>query len=385
MEEVERNLWHNHYIEGGNGAGASAVNATWACEFVTDSHHVGVLVKVDDALDMYETRSYLMADPTVNNETVSNGVPLAWELGLYGNRTGKEGIIGGYNVDSKGYRGAAYASCENFGQSIMINFTSPNPGRSLYHLVLIGGKGSGTVEFLVKTVFDAALQAATVPGPRVYLGDAVTLVYVSNSTDLVNATPRYSFTGWANMTSVSMELVDNRTCRVNVPGQPAGTNLVYGVVATDILRDVLIANGSYNVKTSSLLSISLVRQTVTLGENITVTGNLTPANSGMPISLYFTSGNESETVVVYTLQDGSFTASYRPDVSGEWSVQARFFESDSVYGSITSELLVQVDEPSFFAVYSLYIAIGAGGSAAAAVVSIVFLRKWRGKAVEEEW
>jgi hypothetical protein len=334
---------------------------------------------------VYEARLFLMADPTVKNETVLNDVPLAWEAGLYGNRTGKEDIIGGYNVDSKGYRGAAYASCENFGQSIMINFTSPNPGRSLYHLVLIGGKGSGTVEFLVKTVFDAALQAATVPGPRVYPGDAVTLVYVSNSTDLVNATLQYSVTGWTNMTSVSMELVDNRTCRVNVPGQAAGTNLVYGVVAIDILRDVLIANGSYNVKTSSLLSISLVRQTVTLGENITVTGNLTPANSGMPISLYFTSGNESETVVVYTLQDGSFTASYRPDVSGEWSVQARFFESDSVYGSITSELLVQVDEPSFFAVYSLYIAIGAGASAAAAVVSIVFLRKWRGKAVEEEW
>jgi hypothetical protein len=187
------------------------------------------------------------------------------------------------------------------------------------------------------------------------------------------------------MTSIDMALVDNRTCRVNVPGQAAGTTVVYGVVATDMLRDVLVANGSYSVKMSSSLNISLVRQAVTLGENIIVTGNLTPASGGESISLYFVSGNESETVVVYTIQDGSFTASYKPDVSGEWSIQARFFESDMMYGNITSELPVQVNEPSFFAVYSLYIIIGAGGSAAAAVVAVLFLRKWRGRVVEEEW
>jgi uncharacterized protein with LGFP repeats len=250
---------------------------------------------------------------------------------------------------------------------------------------LIGGKGSGTAEFLVKTVFDAALQASTVPGLRIYPGDNVTLVYVSKSTDLVDATLQYSVARWANTTSISMELVDNRTCRVNVPGQAAGTNVVYGVVATDNLRNVLVANGSYNVKTSSSLSISLARQAVTLGENITVTGNLTPVSSGMPITLYFLSGNESETATVYTVQDGSFTASYKPAVSGEWTVQARFFESDSMYTSITSELPFQVDEPSFFAVYSLYIVIGAGGSAAAAVAAVVFMRKLRSGAEEAEW
>jgi hypothetical protein len=384
IEDVQCNVWHEQYLEG-KSADLPTYNTTWSYEFYTDNQHVEVYVNVPDTLTVYEARLYLMADPTLQNETILNDVPLAWEPGLYGNRTGKQSIMGGYNLESKGYRGVAYASCENFGQNILLNFTSPNAGRTLYHLVLIGGKGSGTVEFLVKTVFDAALQASTVPGPRVYPGDTVTLVYVSNSTDLVNATLQYSVAGWTNMTSIRMELVDSRTCRVNVPSQSAGTNVVYGVVATDILRDVLVANGSYSVKMSSSLSISLVRQAVTLGENIIVTGNLTPVNSGMPISLYFMSGNESETVVVYTLQDGSFTASYKPDVSGEWSVQARFFESDSMYGSITSEFPVQVNEPSFFAVYSLYIAIGAGGSAAAAVVAVVFLRKWRGKAVEEEW
>jgi hypothetical protein len=384
IEDVQCNIWHEQYVEG-KSSGLPVYNTTWAYEFYTDNPHVEVYVNVPDTLTVYEVRLYLMADPTVQNVTILNGVPLAWEPGLHGNRTGKQSIIGGYNLESEGYRGAAYASCENFGQDMLLNFTSPNAGRSLYHLVLIGGKGSGTVEFLVKTVFDAALQASTVPGLRIYPGDNVTLVYVSKSTDLVDATLQYSVARWANTTSISMELVDNRTCRVNVPGQAAGTNVVYGVVATDILRNVLVANGSYNVKMSSSLSISLARQAVTLGENITVTGNLTPVSSGMPITLYFLSGNESETVIVYTVQDGSFTASHKPAVSGEWSVQARFFESDSMYTSITSELPFQVDEPSFFAVYSLYIVIGAGGSAAAAVAAVVFMRKWRRGAAEAEW
>jgi hypothetical protein len=384
IEDVQCNVWHETYLEGKSND-LPVYSTTWAYEFYTGSSHVELYINVPDTLTVYEARLYLMADPTVQNETILNGVPLAWEPGLYGNRTAKNDIIGGYNLESEGYRGVAYASCENFGQGMFLNFTSPNVGKSLYQLVLIGGKGSGTVEFLAKTVFDAALQTSTVPGLRVYPGDAVTLAYTSDSTDLVNATLQYSTSGWANMTSIDMELIDNRTCRVNVSGQAAGTTVVYGVVATDMLRDVLVANGSYSVKMSSSLNISLVRQTVTLGENITATGNLTPASGGEPISLYFVSGNGSETVVVYTVQDGSFTASYKPDVSGEWSVQARFFESDSMYGSITSELPVQVDEPSFLAVYSLYIAIGASGSAAAAVVSVIFLRKWRGRVVEEEW
>jgi hypothetical protein len=66
-----------------------------------------------------------------------------------------------------------------------------------------------------------------------------------------------------------------------IPGQVAGTTVVYGVVANDVLRDVLIINGSYSVKESSILNASLARAEVMLGENITVKGSLTQAKGGV--------------------------------------------------------------------------------------------------------
>ncbi len=86
IEDVECNSWHQRYIEGTNN-GTQALNTSWAYEFVTESQNVQVLISVPETLTMYEARLYLMADPTVKNETILNDVPLAWEPGLYGNTT----------------------------------------------------------------------------------------------------------------------------------------------------------------------------------------------------------------------------------------------------------------------------------------------------------
>ncbi len=53
-------------------------------------------------------------------------------------------LVGGYNLESKEYRGVAYASCEFYGQDMFLNFTSPFPGKNLYHLVFIGEVGFRT-------------------------------------------------------------------------------------------------------------------------------------------------------------------------------------------------------------------------------------------------
>ena len=339
---------------------------------------------------MYEARLYLMADPTVQNETILNGVPLAWEPGLYGNTTsttatpGKTVTIGGYNPESEGYRGIAFATSDHAGQDVLINFTSPHAGKTLYQLVLIGGKGSGTVEFLVKTIFNASLAPSIIPG-RLFPNDTGIVAYVSTSTELVNATLQYSTNNWANATTIPMEILDNRTCRVTIPGQIAGTNVAYGIEATDLLRDVLVANGSYTVKNPSMLNITLIRETVTLGDNITVKGYMIPQTAGMPITVYFDSGNYSESTVCFTLADGSFTASFPLNATGTWNIQAVFYEDASAYGSMSQQLVANVEGPSFLAQYSLYIGLGVGAAAVASAVMMLYLRRWRGRVVEEEW
>jgi hypothetical protein len=381
IENVECNTWQERYIEGKNG-GVPVLNTSWAYEFVTESQRVEVLIKVPETLDMYEARLYLMADPTVKDEAILNGAPLAWEPGLYGNRTGTNAVIGGYNLGSLGYRGVAYASSDHAGQDMLINYTSPHTGKSLYHLVLIGEEGSGTVEFAVKTVFNASLQPSIVPS-KLYPNDVATIAYVSKSTDLSNATLQYSTDGWKTVTTITMKILDKRTCTATILGQSAGTNVAYGIKAIDLLRDVLVAKGSYSVKQPSMLNISLIRETITVGENITVKGYLTPEGAGTPITAYFDSGNESQTIDCFTLADGSFTASFRPDVTGTWNVRARFFENNSTYGSISPQLAAEVEEPSFLAQYSLYIGVGAGGAAVAVAVAMIYLRKWRTREVEE--
>jgi hypothetical protein len=161
--------------------------------------------------------------------------------------------------------------------------------------------------------------------------------------------------------------------------------VAYGIEATDLLRDVLVANGSYTVKNPSLLNITLVRETVTLGENITVKGYLIPQTNDLPITVYFNSGNDSGTTLCYTLAGGSFTASFTPDATGTWTVQAGFSENTSTYESMSQQLVADVQEPSFLAQYSLYIGLGVGVAAVASAVMMLYLKKWRGRVVEEEW
>jgi len=372
IEDIECNVWHKHYVEGKDNDSLPVFNTSWAYEFMTESQRMEVWVKVPETLDMYEARLYLMTNPQSNNKTVLNGVPLAWEPGLFGNRSG---MVGGYNLESKEYRGLTYASCEFYGQDMFLNFTLPYLGKNLYHLVFIGEVGSGTIEFLVKTEFNACLQPSIIPR-KVYPYNDTVVAYVSNSTDLKNATLQYSTDGWKSVTAVEMEILDNRTCRAVIPRQAAGTFVNYRVEANDVLENVLVASGSYSVKYPSTLNIPLIHETVHLGENITVKGYLTPSAEGIPIMVYFTSANESKIIVCYTGENGTFTASFKPETVGTWSVQARFDGDVSMYESVSPQLMIKVEEPTFFMKYSLY--IGGGIGAVAIIGVIIYMKKSKG-------
>jgi hypothetical protein len=372
IENVECNVWHQHYIEGKDNTSSPVFATSWAYEFSTDSKHIEVWVRVPDTLDMYEARIYLMANPKSGKGTILNNIPLAWEPGLYGEISDP---YGGYNLESKEYRGLACASCEFHGQDMLVNFTSPYSGQTLYHLVFIGEHGSGTIEYLVKTEFgNVRLEPLTLPS-RVYPHNDTEIAYISNATNLVDATLQYSTDGWISTTALTMELVDNRTCRVAIPEQEAGTSVSYRVTANDVIQNVLYASGVYTVKHSSTLNVSLLHSAVTIGDNITVRGYLSPPGEHLRIAVTFASLNITKSITCFTLENGSFTVSYRPEILGNWEVQAVFAGDNIRYESVSSHLTARVDEPSILVKYSLY--IGGGVGAAIAVGVVVYFRKFR--------
>jgi len=373
IEDPGCNVWHERYIEGEEDHDPFALNTRWAYELATESQFVEVYVKVPITLDMYEARLYLMADPQSQNISILNGVPLAWEPGLYGNRSGNNRVIGGYNPETKGYRGVAWASCEQYGETMFMNFTSPFLGENLYHLVLIGEVGSGKIEFLVKTEFNqTSLIPSTMP-ERVYPNDNVTIAYTSNSTSLEQAVLEYSTDSWKTVNELNMEIRD-RTCWGSIPGQTAGTLVSFAVEANDTLEDVLAANGQFSVKQPSILNVTTSQAEVRVGENVTISGSLLPRAGNMSIIVSAFSENSSKEIECNTLEDGTFTTSFKVETVGNWIVSARFNGNDSIYQTESYQLEIRVDEP-LLAKYSLYIFGGTG--AATAIVIVLYIRKLR--------
>jgi hypothetical protein len=373
IEDVESNVWHQHYVEGKDSNDLPVLNTSWGYEFATESQHVEVYLHVPKTLDMYEARLYLMYDPTSPNRSILNGVPLAWEPGLYGNRSTTNNVVGGYNLESKEYRGVAYASCEFYGQDMFLNFTSPFPGKNLYHLVFIGEVGFGTIDFLVKTEFNNAnLRPSIVPG-TVYPDNNVTIAYVSNSSALKNATLQYSADSWKTANSTEME-ISNLTCKAVIPGQIAGTSVSYVVTAHDLLENTLVVNGSFSVKYDSTINLTQIPTEARPGENITVAGSFSPGVEGIPITVYLSSDNESKKTVCYTTGNGTFTAEVTPDTVGAWVVYAGFNGSSSIREGESTIVTIQVDEP-MLSKYSYYI-FGAVGAVIAIGMGL-FVRKSR--------
>lgn len=251
----------------------------------------------------------------------------------------------------------------------------PSASENVYHLVLMGEVGEGTIDFLVKTTFGGALSPLTSPH-KVTPSDVTEIAYMTNTEELENATLRYTIDSWKNGTRVEM-VVSNVTCNATIPQQEAGSVVEYTVQAIDTIKTQLVATENFTVKhTSAITDFNATRMTVTLGENITVTGTLSAEAGGAPVTVTFISVNTTETVECTALGNGTFTASFQPETTGIWIVQAVFAGNSSVYECESAIVQVTVEEPSFFAVYGLFIGGGVGGGLAA-VGAVVYIKKYR--------
>jgi hypothetical protein len=370
IENLETDKWYTVYLEGTGNNSSPTLYTSWAYEFVTNESKIQVYINVPDTLDVYEARLYLMDN---NNYQTLDSFPLPWEPGLYGNVTGS---VGGYNFDPNGYRGVAYASDEYSGQDLVLNYTSPNKGLNLYHLVLIGGEGSGNIELMMKTNFTVeSLTPLNFPS-RVYPGNSTEVAYTSNSTDLNAAQLSYTTDNWNDSNTIDMQ-ISNQTCSATIPGQKVGSLVQYKIDATDVLENSLEASGSYTVKDPATLNITVAKDQIVLGQKIVVTGTLTPNFKDSKVNVQFANAKSVETLNCTVTSNGAFDASWKPDASGLWAVTASSPETQMTYSSYSQELTVTVTPPPLYVKYSLYLIIGFVALVAVGVV-VYFLRSRRG-------
>jgi hypothetical protein len=370
VENLDCNRWYSTSMEGKDVNGRSSFHTCWTYEFITNESKIEVYLKIPQTLDMYEARLYLMNNP---GSPSLDSYPLPWEPGLYGNQSG---VVGGYNFENDGYRGVSYESCGYKGQPMFLNYTSPNSGMNLYQLVLIGEEGSGDVQFIAKTDFAKVILSPVIPVGRVFPNNATTLSFSTNGAAFSQANLFYSTDNWLSTNTIPMD-ISNKTCNATIPGQPTGTIVQYQVNASDILENQFSTNGNYTVKTQPTLTITLAKDTILLGQNVTITGTLTPSDESSTISVQYFSTNTTDSLTFPVAADGTFTGTYQPAATGTLAVLANAPETQNIWGTDGPQLVVTVKDPPIYVKYGLYILIGL--VVACAVGGVVYFLKFRNR------
>ena len=354
IEHIESGRWYERYMEG-KVNDKPVEKTSWAYEFNTTSEHVEVWVEVPDSLDMYEARLYIMANPSEEVGSFLNGVPLALEQGLYGNTSE---IYGGYNLDSEGFRNnESMASCEYPGEDMLINFTAPVKGNLLYHLVFIAEYETGSINFMVKTDFDAPQLSLLDKAEKVNPNNETSIsAHVEEQFNLETVTLNYTKDNWTTSTAIEMIASQNQTYTGTIPGQPAGTLVNYTVLARDTSGNSAEIQDSYAVKNSANITLELSSAVVYYGENITVTGSIPVGGTNVTLTynllnssalnntmldytavnnaiLNHTANDGVVSKLVTTSSSGVFSDMYSPNQTGTWTVMASWNGSETYFGA----------------------------------------------------
>ena len=343
IEHVDCNKWYQRYLQG-KVNNRPVEDTGWAYEFCTDSDRIEIWINVPDTLDMYEARLYLMANPSRGIGTSLNGVPLAWEPGLYGELSSG---YGGYSLNSTGYRNPeAMASCEYFGQDMLINYTSPYKSELiLYHLVLLAEAGQGNVGFMVKTDFDAPQLSLADSVERAYPSDEITITaqvfdgttiiaQVSDETRLERVWLTYTGDNWLTSASVDMAEDQNGTYTATIPRQSAGTFVKYKVLAVDMAENQVEVQCNYSVKNPTQIEVSLSQSFCNVDEAVLVSGSI--SHGGAVVTLNYTCKGTELSRSVRADSNGLFSDSYTPSSFGVWTISASWLGNQTCFGAVSN-------------------------------------------------
>jgi len=320
IEHIDLNRWYSRYMHGKVDE-KPVRETTWAYEFNTSADRIRVYVDVPSTLDMYEARLYVMANPAAEKGELLNGVPVAWEPGLRGERSD---IYGGFNFDPQGFRHAdAMASCEHKGEDMVIDYEAPVGGNLLYHLVFIAEYFSGTLKFIVQTDFDHPALQLVDPPSIVESGEPTELkVKVSDETAIDSVSLSYSTDGGSSWEELEVSEGANGVYSGEVPPLSGGTVVSYVFEAEDAMSNTGEVRGNFTAMSSSSLELHLDDGELLAGESVETYGYL--SHSGKKVEIRYTHGDTISNFTVTTDESGRFSHAFTPDSTGEWQVSARF-------------------------------------------------------------
>ena len=112
-------------------------------------------------------------------------------------------------------------------------------------------------------------------------------------------------------------------------------------------------------------------QSVTIGDNITVTGTVDPIVENISVTVVFMSANETITETALTTENGTYTVEWQPTTMEMWQVYANIIGNASISPAYSNTTTFTVND-TLLNQYLIYIIGGAGG-----VGAVIFIRKRR--------
>jgi hypothetical protein len=234
--------------------------------------------------------------------------------------------------------------------------------------------------------------------PVVYYGENIT---VTGSTPASETNVTLTYAMLKNST-LSSTLLDSAAANDAILNYTSNNTAVSRLVPTDSsgnFRDVCslnqtgkwivwaIWNGSetyfdastdylkFTVK-KMLMSVTcnITSRSITIGENITVTGQVHPIVKNLTVTVTFTASNSTIEQTAITDLNGTYLVSWKPDSMELWQVHAHIAEDDSRSAAYSNSTTFKVTD-TWLNQYMLYIIGGVGGVAGVSVVVFIIRRR----------
>ena len=122
------------------------------------------------------------------------------------------------------------------------------------------------------------------------------------------------------------------------------------------------------------ITCNITSKSVTIGDNITVTGSVYLIVENLTVTVMFNAANATIEQTVYTDSNGTYLVSWKPDSMGLWQVHAYIAENVSRSGAYSNSTSFMVND-TFLNQYLFIIIGGVAGVAGVSVVVFIIRRR----------
>jgi hypothetical protein len=129
------------------------------------------------------------------------------------------------------------------------------------------------------------------------------------------------------------------------------------------------------IKQTISLTCNVTSRTVTIGENVTVVGQVYPMLENLNVTVVFIGGNSTVKQTASTDVNGTYILSWKPETLGLWQINAQIAEDEAINAAYSNSIAFTVND-TFLNQYLLII-IGAVGGVAGVVAVVFIIRRRR--------